>query len=507
MSHRHVTGAFPSAVAHPEPGRGRRLITHEEAVALAELAIKMVTVPTLSVNISHRTTAVAKIVNNRYLRCFDLDQLALDFETRVGSDIHVMVGTNVRDAATLQAVIRHAEMKRAPLIRPEDRGEDDADDPARRAMEARSYVPVTLWHDSTAQAIDTVRGDTLASMVATMREASGAGERAFRLAATVALSAQARLCHYAYGRSAWAEATDSEVTVSARTTDGRASGWSGQVARDWAQIRPLHVVTEAVDIANRSRNPVRMEPGRYTAILGHAAVGQLVHQMHANFMAELNRGQGDRPFGLTNSPDGKKLRLGQRVFDARISMWTDPNDPMGGDYPFFVEDGFPSGKEIWIEHGVLRALAYGQPDALSNGKIPVKAPVSMHVGVTGPTSTIAEMIANCERGIYVNRFSNVHITDDATGSLIGNTRDGCFFVKDGKIQHPITNFRFFESPFFVFNRILAVGTPERVPFGFVPPERSSYSYMSEIGDWPLPPVIAPPLMVSDFNFSALSDAV
>jgi hypothetical protein len=57
----------------------------------------------------------------------------------------------------------------------------------------------------------------------------------------------------------------------------------------------------------------------------------------------------------------------------------------------------------------------------------------------------------------------------------------------------------------MFNRLIAVGTPERVAFGFNS-SGSPHRY-ERLEDWPPPPVIAPPLMVRDFNFTALSDAI
>jgi len=492
-------------VPHDFP-RGRRVLTRDEAVALAETALRVVSVPATSVTVSHRAAAIARIVDTASLNCLDLDELVLQFATRLGSNLYVTVGTNVRDAETLRQVIRHAESQKTPALRIEDQEPDDPSDPWVLWAKPKHYLPVTLWHDSTAQAMETARGETMAQMVTQMRTLRDAGQSQsspLTMAGTVAVSAYARLCHHTGGMSAWGEATDSEVTVSVRTQDGKASGWSGQAHRDWNQIQPEQVVRDAVEMANRTRGAVRLEPGRYTTVLGPAAVGQLVRLMYYWFDVIANRGMTS-PFGLVNSPDGKQLRLGQRVFDERISVWSDPNDPMGGYFPFFP-DGWPSGKALWIEHGVLRNLAYDESEALRTGKLPLLKPSSMHI--EGGTTTIDEMIARCDRGVYVHRFDNVEVADWDSGGLIGTTRDGCFLIKDGKIAHPVTNFRFFESPFMVFNRIMAAGVSERVAFGILRPRQISTITGDGIDDWPNPPIIVPPLMVRDFNFSSLSDAV
>jgi predicted Zn-dependent protease len=91
----------------------------------------------------------------------------------------------------------------------------------------------------------------------------------------------------------------------------------------------------------------------------------------------------------------------------------------------------------------------------------------------------------------------------SSGLMTGVTRDGCFLIKDGKIAKPVKNFRFTESPFLAFNKVEMIGEPERVAFGYdVPREHTDGPTR-----WPHLPIIVPPMMIQDFNFTALSDAV
>jgi predicted Zn-dependent protease len=123
--------------------------------------------------------------------------------------------------------------------------------------------------------------------------------------------------------------------------------------------------------------------------------------------------------------------------------------------------------------------------------------------MSGGETSVAQMIAQCKEGVFVNRVSDVDMIDVYTCLLTGATHGGCFLVKDGKISKPIKNFRFLESPFFFLNRIEALGQPERAAFGYTP----TATYGDGDGTWPRQPVIVPPMMVRDFNFSALCDAV
>jgi hypothetical protein len=82
-----------------------------------------------------------------------------------------------------------------------------------------------------------------------------------------------------------------------------------------------------------------------------------------------------------------------------------------------------------------------------------------------------------------------------SGLVTGVTRDGCLFIQHGKIVKAVKNFRFLDSPVFVLNKVLAIGAAERVVTDI------DMSYDASF------PVIAPPLMANDFNFSSLSDAI
>jgi hypothetical protein len=45
--------------------------------------------------------------------------------------------------------------------------------------------------------------------------------------------------------------------------------------------------------------------------------------------------------------------------------------------------------------------------------------------------------------------------------------------------------------------VIEIGTPHRAALGYTPGK----------DEWPLPPMIVPPLMVRDFSFTMLADAI
>jgi predicted Zn-dependent protease len=297
------------------------------------------------------------------------------------------------------------------------------------------------------------------------------------------------------GISVYSEETDGELTVTARTPDGKSSGWGGAAARNWTAVNSAAVTARATALAHRYVGAQAFEPGRRTAILSTAAVAQIMRHLAPEFDAYATD-CGKTGF---SSPHGGS-RLGQRVFDPRISMRSDPADPEGGYRPYF-EEGYGTPAMTWIEQGTLKNLAYGVGYAMMRGKTYAEHPYSLRI--SGGTTSLEEMIAQCQEGIYVNRLSGVDLVDQKTGLITGVTRDGCFLVRNGKIDRPVKNFRFLDSPFFFLNRIKALGVPARAAFGYTPPN----NHEEGPTDWPRWPMIVPPMMVSDFNFSSLADAV
>jgi predicted Zn-dependent protease len=455
------------------------------------------------------------VSNGNLLKTDDGDEIAIKFESIFGVGLPVTIQTNQLDDTTLRTVVDKAAALLPPR-RAEDlrssQNQDDSNSQMRYTVNERPFPDISLWHDSTYRAIETARGDTIPVLVDQLRAEGVTG------AATVGIGMRSRLYMYKYGLTAFADETDCEVTVTARTLDGTGSGWAGQAHRDWNQLSTKEIVKQASAIARRAKNPVAFEPGRRTAILGPAAVGELLIGMEYAFEGERTRtvsnGRSGTPFTVVNDATaGRHTKLGMRVLDPRLNMVSDPADPLGGYPPFFEEGnyvekriwGFPTPAMTWIDRGVLTRLGESVGESVSRDVPPSDGPRSVRLmAVPGTqTATIEEMIANCEFGVYVNRLSDTALVDERSGMVTGVTRDGCFLIRNGKIDKSIKNLRFLESPFFAFNKLEMIGTPERVAFGYTRPPYN----MGLWNRWPRLPVMAPPLMVTDFNFNALSDAV
>jgi predicted Zn-dependent protease len=464
------------------PPMNRPVMTEAQVTRLSQTILAMTSADTVAIRLMHTARIITRVANDEVFAGDDGDELELGIYTRYGGRIGVKVETNQLTESTLRALVAQCEtLARAQF--------GTADEVRHVRQDQDVYIPIALWHESTVQGMTTSRESIVPGLI------EGVTRHGLRAAGFVGLMARAQAILTKEGVFAFGEETDSEVTMTARSPDGKSSGWAGQAARDWSRMDYGAVAEQAAQLALQSCGAQALEPGRRTAILGPAAVSQLLRYLAPQFDA-FDTDMGRTGFSKTER-GGNKLR--QRVFDSRIQMHSDPADLEGG-YLNYFGNGFANPKMTWVDKGVLMNLAYDPFYAMGKGKPYAEVPSSLHMA--GGPSSIEAMIAQCADGIYVNRLSSVDMLDKRTGMMTGVTRDGCFFVKDGKIEKPVKNFRILESPFFFLNKLMALGPTARAPFGYTPPGR-----LEGNRTWPRSPIIVPPLMVQDFNFSALADAV
>src|SRR5207248_1965480 len=109
---------------------------------------------------------------------------------------------------------------------------------------------------------------------------------------------------------------------------------------------------------------------RYTVVLGHAAVADLLETMVWNLDArEADEGRSffSRPGGAT--------RVGEVLFPELISLRSNPADAAMPSAPFDF-DGLPLKPISWIEKGRLTALRCSRYWAQKTGKQPTGYPSS-----------------------------------------------------------------------------------------------------------------------------------
>jgi predicted Zn-dependent protease len=467
---------------------GRPVLSREEMVAMGQKLLGMMTHKSAYVYMQHVMHVTTRVSNGEIMMADNGDSIEISFRRGPG----ISVSTNQVTERMLRDVARRFN----EIVKDWGEGEPIM---VEQLISQDEIMRTTNWHDSTIEAMRTASPAVLPQII---KEVARAGLQA---AAFLGFHAKSCAALTKDGTVAFADETDCDLSVIARTLDGRTSGWGGTAARDWKRVDPGAAIARAIDMCKRSVGAQAVEPGRRTAILTSDAVAQLCRYLGHEFSAFRTMVFRDSSMGTPfySAKHPSRIRYGERMFDSRITMSSNPSDPDGGYRPFFWL-GFANAPTTWIENGIVKSLAWSAYSAASAGR-KTYSDDPHSIRISGGTTTVDEMIAQCESGIYVNQFANVDLLAMRTGLVSGVTTDGCFLVRNGKIDCPVKNFRFLDSPFFAFNKILALGVPRRAAFGFTPPSPSEPGFLEQ--QWPRLPVIVPPMMVQDFNFSSLSDAV
>lgn len=277
--------------------------------------------------------------------------------------------------------------------------------------------------------------------------------------------------------------TAAEFTVTARNRAGTWSGWAGVAETRFGRLDVARLGRRAIEKGAHGTAPMALDPGKYTVILEPSAVCDLVGWMFW-YMGARYADEGRSFF----SRKGGGNRIGEKLFADGVTLVSDPADAVAPE-PTFAADGLPRHMTVWVEAGVLKNLSYPRFWAQKTGHAPI--PLPRGFVMAGGTTGVDDMIRDTKRGVLVTRLWYIRMLDPQKLVLTGLTRDGNFYIENGRIVAPTNNFRFNESPVAVLANVLALGPSERTRSG-----ENEDSLCS-----------APTLLVKDFTFSTRSDAI
>lgn len=277
------------------------------------------------------------------------------------------------------------------------------------------------------------------------------------------------------GLFAYNKATNMDFTVTMRTNDGTGSGWVTRDYNDVSKFDAAEASKVAIDKAIMSMEAKAIEPGKYTVILEPAAASDLL----GNMASALDARTADEGRSFMSKEGGTKL--GDKIVDERVNIYS---DPLNAEVPTATwnGDGQALKKTKWIENGVVKNLAYSRYWAEQKGVNAV--PYPSNIIMEGGTASLEDLIRDTKKGILVTRLWYIRSVDPQTLLFTGLTRDGTFYIENGKIKYPVKNFRFNESPIIMLNNLETLGKQVRVDGNLIP-------YMK----------------IRDFTFTSLSDAV
>jgi len=379
-----------------------------------------------------------------------------------------VVTLNEYDDASLEKAVRTSE--ELARLAPENPEFVSYLGPQHYAQDANTWIAATASIDPSVRA--SMVAQSLATAKAANLVAAGFLEHAQSFAALM----------NSKGLSAYYKDTSINFSITMRTPDGHGSGYSIKGYNDVAFLDTKKISETAAFKAAHSKGAKAIEPGKYTVILEPTASIVLLERL----IFGLDARQADEGRSFL-SASGGKTKLGEKMVDDKVTIYSDPHHPI---LPGAVwnEDGRPQEKTVWIDKGVVKNTSYSRFWAQKKGVTATPAPDSFIM--EGGEGSLADLIRSTERGILVTKLWYIRVVDPQTLLLTGLTRDGTFFIENGRITYPVKNFRFNESPVILLNNLDALAKSERT----VSTEGSLNAMI-------------PPMRVRDFTFSSLSDAV
>jgi len=340
----------------------------------------------------------------------------------------------------------------------------------------QTFRAVHRFHEETAQLTPQARAETVRQVIAR------AEKDGLTAAGIFSSGCFAMGLFNSRGLSAFHEETVSEFSVT--MLGESSSGWAKKTSPDCRELQPEALAERAARKALESREPREIEPGKYTVILEPAAVLDLLGYLFSDFA------------GLAVHEKRSCLtgRVGQQVFGANINVRDDIYHPRQSGAPFDGE-GVPRQRVTLIEQGVAKGVVYARQTAHKTGAEPTghglplpneigEAPVN--IVMEGGKASVEEMVRSTERGLLVTRLWYIREVDPYQKILTGMTRDGTFWIEDGKVQYGLRNLRFNQS------MIEMLGQVEMMS----PPERAAGEETFDM--------VVPAMKVREFSFSSLT---
>ena len=443
------------------------MLTREQAKKLAEKAFGFSTFPECEIRLaSSEQTSIRFALNGITTSGYTIDQTMSITSSKDGQSGTTSV-TEFDDASLREALKRSEQLARISPPNPE----------RTSPLPPQKYSSEENFAGSTAQARN-------AAMIPHVRAIiEGAKANGLVAAGFFERSANAAAVANKAGNFGFGRTTDSHLSTTVRAPDGSSSGWASQPAVHIEEIDGAAVGKIAIGKCLRWKGAKRLEPGKYTVVLEPTAVNDLVQILgFAGFQARA----AEEGRGLLSRKGGGTL-LGDKLYPDWVTLRSEPFHKLYSSLPWAGGSGLPAAPITWIEKGVVKNLFYDRYYAEKAGKAPTAAPANLVL--EGGGQSLDELIGSVERGLLVTRFWYIRVVNPQTVQLTGLTRDGLFLIENGKVTSPVVNFRLNESPARLLQNAIAAGQPVRVRGG----EGQG--------------MIAPPLVVKDFPFTSVSDAV
>lgn len=434
------------------------LLSEEQALSLIESVIKQSVADGVFVSINASESALSRFSENQISQNLNKTRFQLTITSYFGKR-SASASTTEMDSEAITDTLKRSETLAS--FAPED-------PEWVPLLEPQIYPDTTQAFDlPTASLSPLARGEMVQQVCSLSRNAGVTGS------GTLSAASNIQALGNSVGVRAYTQTTEADFSFTAKQDNG--SGWVNRTAWNIAELPLGKMTEEAIARALASRNPKEVQPGIYPVVFSAPAFASLLPWV----IWSLDARAADEGRSFMSKEDGNKV--GEQLFSPLVQVQRDRAHPLLQSEIFF-SDGLSNTYLEIIKDGIPQTLSYSRYWAQQQGKQPTG---SMYpIVMTGSNHSLTDLIAQTERGILVNRVWYVGYVNPRTLEVTGMTRDGTFWIENGKIAYPIKNLRFNQSLPEMLRDVEAVSQVQRC--------RSS---------------VIPGVKVRRFNFSSITDSV
>ncbi len=440
------------------------LISQEEALSLIESVILRSQAEAVLVNLNASESCLSRFSENQISQNIAKNRFNITITSYFGQKSASASTTDLDPQAIIHTIERSEALARvAP--------EDPEWVPLLEPQTYESRIPA--FDVATATLSPLLRGETIKQVCSQCQKAGVEGS------GTLSTSASLEAVGNSLGLRASNQTTEADFSITARLETG--SSWNQRTACSIDQLPIEEITAQVIKKGLASRNPREIQPGVYPVVFAGAAFAELLSWVIWNLDARA--ADEGRSFMSRMDETGKPMgnRVGEPMFSPLVEVQRYPAHPLLQLDTFF-QDGLSNNFLEVIKAGIPQTLSYSRYWAQHQGRQPtgMMSPIVM----TGSQQSLADLIAQTEKGILVSRAWYVRYVNPRTLEVTGMTRDGTFWLEDGKIAYPIKNLRFNHCLPEMLRDVDAVGTVQRFGSRVVPGVR-----------------------VKAFNFSSVTDSI
>ncbi|MCJ7498377.1 MAG: metallopeptidase TldD-related protein, partial [candidate division Zixibacteria bacterium] len=133
----------------------------------------------------------------------------------------------------------------------------------------------------------------------------------------------------------------------------------------------------------------------------------------------------------------------------------------------------------------VKSTGHSLPPPATDGPIP------LNLFVKAGDSSLKKMIESLEKGLLVTRFHYINGYLDTKNALMtGMTRDGTFWIENGKVKQGVKNLRFTESMLKAFSNISQISRQRKI----------AIPWWGDVGV-----IVTPALLIRNFKFTGKTE--